>query len=249
MRIEILHETERYAADLSRPVNITIPCIPSITKAFQLTGARYEAFRSGDFVASVAEGSSCNVDEITLIPHGNGTHTECIGHITSLPQHINDRTGHFNNLGVLITARIETLENGDSVLSLKEQILHGIPNGFSCAIIRTPELAELPDYHDFSGTNPPYFLPVTLEKLRKAGIKHLVTDLPSVDREQDGGKMAAHKAFWEDGPDDNECTITELVKIPLEIKDGLYFVQMATAPLFSDASPSTVLLYTLEKIS
>ena len=43
------------------------------------------------------------------------------------------------------------------------------------------------------------------------GIKHLLIDLPSVDREIDGGRMMSHRAFW-NYPDNprHESTITEL---------------------------------------
>ena len=33
--------------------------------------------------ASVRDGGSCNADQITLIPHCHGTHTECVGHISN----------------------------------------------------------------------------------------------------------------------------------------------------------------------
>jgi kynurenine formamidase len=32
--------------------------------------------------------------------------------------------------------------------------------------------------------------------LHESGIKHLLIDLPSVDKEKDEGKLLAHKAFW-----------------------------------------------------
>ena len=34
------------------------------------------------FTGSVAEGGSVNFRNIAFNPHGNGTHTECLGHIT-----------------------------------------------------------------------------------------------------------------------------------------------------------------------
>src|SRR6516165_4352305 len=37
----------------------------------------------GGFRGSVEDGGSCNCEVITLIPHCNGTHTECAGHLTS----------------------------------------------------------------------------------------------------------------------------------------------------------------------
>ena len=36
----------------------------------------------GDFTGAVTRGASCNCEVITLTPHCNGTHTECVGHLT-----------------------------------------------------------------------------------------------------------------------------------------------------------------------
>ena len=50
---------------------------------------------------------------------------------------------------------------------------------------------------------------------------HLLLDLPSVDREEDDGVLAAHHAFW-DFPrtTDLQRTITELLFVPDEVRDG-----------------------------
>jgi hypothetical protein len=47
------------------------------------------------------------------------------------------------------------------------------------------------------------------------GIKQLLIDLPSMDREDDGGKLLAHRAFWNypSAPRINS-TITELIYVP-----------------------------------
>ena len=52
-----------------------------------------------------------------------------------------------------------------------------------------------------------------------------LVDLPSVDREVDGGRLEAHHAFW--GLPDNprhHCTITELVYVPSNAPDGMYLL-------------------------
>lgn len=42
--------------------------------------------------------------------------------------------------------------------------------------------------------------------------KHLLLDLPSVDREQDGGKLLAHNAFWNTSKNVRYgCTISEMI--------------------------------------
>ena len=48
----------------------------------------------------------------------------------------------------------------------------------------------------YSNTNPPYLLDAAANYLKEKGIKHLLIDLPSVDKEKDNGKLLAHNAFW-----------------------------------------------------
>jgi hypothetical protein len=75
-------------------------------------------------------------------------------------------------------------------------------------------------------------------------------DLPSVDREEDEGKLLAHKAFWnvKDVNTLNEdarknCTITEMIFVENEIQDGSYLLNLQIASFENDASPSKPLLY------
>ena len=67
--------------------------------------------------------------------------------------------------------------------------------------------------------------PISLEEaavyIRERGIKHLLIDQPSVDREHDEGKLLAHKAFWNYSVQERlDATITELIYAPDSIPDG-----------------------------
>ena len=79
--------------------------------------------------------------------------------------------------------------------------------------------------------------------------EHLLIDLPSVDREEDGGKLLAHKAFWQ-YPDNvrKNCTISELIFAENGIKDGIYLLNIQIASFEIDVSPSKPVLYELKKI-
>ena len=77
--------------------------------------------------------------------------------------------------------------------------------------------------------------------------------MPSVDREEDEGKLVAHKAFWnvinttklnEDARLD--CTITELIYVDDLVLDGTYLLNLQIASFENDASPSKPVLYRLE---
>ena len=74
----------------------------------------------------------------------------------------------------------------------------------------------------------------------------LLLDLPSVDREEDGGVLAAHHAFW-DFPNtiDRERTISELLHVPAEVRDGDHLLELQVVHFMNDASPSRPLLYAL----
>jgi hypothetical protein len=76
------------------------------------------------------------------------------------------------------------------------------------------------------------------------GIDHLLLDLPSVDREVDGGALAAHRAFWNYPENPRmKATITELIYVPSKVQDGQYFLNLQVAPIENDASPSRPVLY------
>ena len=80
--------------------------------------------------------------------------------------------------------------------------------------------------------------------LREMGVKHLLIDLPSVDKEKDNGKLLAHKAFWNFPENPRfEATITELVFVPNDVQDGSYLLNLMIAPFHNDATPSKPVLY------
>ncbi|HQZ42852.1 MAG TPA: cyclase family protein, partial [Flavobacteriales bacterium] len=82
--------------------------------------------------------------------------------------------------------------------------------------------------------------------LRSIGVKHLLLDLPSVDREEDGGKLEAHHAFWgHPHTRDQESTITELINVPTDIRDGNYLLEIQLANFVNDAAPSRPVLYAI----
>jgi hypothetical protein len=51
--------------------------------AYGVERARSIPCAAGDLVGDTRQGGSCNFEQYTFIPHCNGTHTECVGHITN----------------------------------------------------------------------------------------------------------------------------------------------------------------------
>jgi hypothetical protein len=107
----------------------------------------------------------------------------------------------------------------------------------------------------YGGTQvPPYFTVEAMRFIVECGFKHLLVDLPSVDRLYDRAKLANHRIFWNvehgkfDVSSDSRLnsTITELIYVPNEVEDGEYVLNLQIAPFESDASPSRPLLFKLK---
>jgi arylformamidase len=113
-------------------------------------------------------------------------------------------------------------------------------------ILRTLPNDTAKQKRHYSGTNPTYLEPALAQYLAEHQIHHLLLDLPSVDREEDGGALLAHHAFWQyPHATRREATITELIFVPDEVTDGLYLLNLQVTSLVLDASPSKPVLYRL----
>src|ERR1043165_4565437 len=74
----------RYAVNLDRARDISIPLRfegPQLC-LFGSPPASKVPYAADGFVGDVRQGGSCNCDVYTLAAHLNGTHTECVGHIS-----------------------------------------------------------------------------------------------------------------------------------------------------------------------
>jgi len=231
--------------DFSKPMDISIPLRAGAenVNAFYMPPVKIQPFRAGEFVGDVNQGGSCNVMDIFFNPHGNGTHTECVGHISKERYTINQCLQTFFFFAKLISVK-PVREDGD-LLIRREQLENALPEEKPEAlIIRTiPNGTEKLNFQ-YSGTNPAYLHAEAALFLRESGIKHLLLDLPSVDREDDGGKLMAHHAFWNyPSATRLDATITELIFVPDEIPDGNYFLNIQIASFENDASPGKPVLY------
>jgi kynurenine formamidase len=98
-------------------------------------------------------------------------------------------------------------------------------------IIRTKPNTAAKKSKKYSNTNWPYLDHKAATYLRDLGVKHVLIDLPSVDKEKDNGALLAHKAFWNipEAPR-TDATITEFIYVPDTIKDGAYVLNLQLAP-------------------
>lgn len=233
--------------DLSKPIDISIPLSASKqnVNAWYLDEPKIEPVTIDDWVGSVAEGASVNFNSIWFNPHAHGTHTECAGHITKKVYSINKQLKQFFFLAEVITVPPQLID-GDFVIS-KKQLQYAIGNKKREAIvIRTIPNTKEKLSKQYSHSNPPFLLEEAATYLKEKDIKHLLIDLPSVDKESDEGKLLAHNAFWNtSGKLRLDTTITEFIFVPNKVDDGMYMLNLQIAPFENDASPSKPILYKL----
>jgi kynurenine formamidase len=239
-----------YEVDYGKPMDVSIPLIPNNIgpNCFYAPPPEASPVQSGDFTGSVEAGSPVNFYNLKVNPHGNGTHTESYGHIDQSQYPIRKSLSNFVFPAYLVSVFPEKLDNGDRVITED-----GIKNALEgvdlppALIIRTLPNSEVKLAFNYSGTNPPYLSGEAISYIVERGIQHLLVDLPSVDKEEDGGKLAAHKSFWKyPASIRTEATISELLYIADEIKDGLYLLHLYVLNLDLDASPSRPVLYKLD---
>jgi len=247
MQTTIEHQNKAYQIRLDQAIDISIPLQEGLqtVNAFYAPALQIEPVRAGDFVGDVRQGGVVNFKNVKFNPHGNGTHTECVGHISPNGETINQALKQFFFLAELISVYPQKTENGDRVI-LKEQIVAAlagkkIPKALG---IRTLPNDDFKLRTHYSGANPTYLHHEATQFIVESGIDHLLIDLPSVDREEDEGKLLSHKAFWQ-YPDKirHHATITEMIYVPNHIKDGTYFLNLQITSLELDASPSKPVLY------
>jgi arylformamidase len=216
-------------------------------RAWYVDPPRMETVRANGFVGSVHEGGNVNFRDVFFNPHGHGTHTECCGHITQEIYAVNDVLKEFFYRATLITVDPVQLDNGDFVVQAA-QIAPFLSKDFSEALlIRTLPNGQDKKSMNYSGTNPCYLNSEIVDLLNEFEVKHLLVDQPSVDREEDGGVLAFHHAFWNVPEKPNlERTITELIYVPNDVADGRYILEIQMAAFHNDASPSRPVLYMIQ---
>tara|TARA_Y100000589_G_scaffold278956_1_gene274679 strand:- start:5100 stop:5897 length:798 start_codon:yes stop_codon:yes gene_type:complete len=235
--------------DLTSPIDISISIkdsrVEKSASAWYVNGPRFEPVRGEGFVGKVSEGGPVNFTDVYFNPHGHGTHTECLGHITFEAESV-DRQLRREPLAPLLPCLVHTVEpvevGGDRVV-LKEHLpdLSELPTAL---VLRTIPNSDKKKSQTWDNTNPPYLDPEFTLELVSRGVVHLLIDLPSIDKEVDGGALLSHRVFFgvPDSPRYN-ATITEFIYLPDIHKDGFYALNLQVAAIDLDASPSRPILF------
>jgi arylformamidase len=269
MKISVEINNKNYRINTNEPFNISIPLNfnGEQPNAYGAEKAVSTPCKAGELVGDTRLGGSCNFEQYKFIPHCNGTHTEAIGHITHerisvheslkdafipatlisvMPENTNQTSENYsidleeNDLLITRNAIEKALENAD------ENFLDGL-------IVRTLPNDESKLTREYLNEVPPFFSIEAMLFLREKNVRHLLCDLPSIDRIFDEGKLLNHRIFWniEQGKfETNEAslisnTITELIFVPEKVADDKYLLNLQIAPFSTDASPSRAVLFSI----
>jgi arylformamidase len=237
-------------------------------RCFSAPTAVSKALQTADFTGRVDRGGSCNCSVLTFTPHANGTHTECVGHLTAQPLDVYKVIPQRLLIATLLTVEPELA--GDSKESsvpapLDTDLLitrAAIEKAWPAPAVarlsgRSAVIRSLPNARDKfvedDGASAPYLSREAASFLVTRGIEHLVLDVPSADRTSNSFEMTAHRIFF-GLPDGNtslgdaqrrDCTITELAFVADTVADGWYFLSLQIPAITGDAIPSRPVLYPL----
>lgn len=249
MKATIEYNSRKIEVNISNPIDISIPIDTSKKNinAWYIDDPKIFPEDLEGEIVKVSEGAVVNFNNIHFNPHSHITHTECVGHITEEVHSVNKNLKYFIFLAEVVTVVPEN--NGKDFFISEKQLKTALKNKKRDAIV----IRTLPNLEDkksmrYSNTNPPYLLEEAAIFLREKGIKHLLIDLPSVDKEKDDGKLLAHNAFWNtSGQLRMNATITEFIYVPNDVEDGEYLLNLMIAPFENDATPSKPVLYKILK--
>ena len=84
MKAFIEIEDRKIEVDFAGGQDISIPLLfnGSQPNTYNVERAASQPYNDDQFIGDTRKGGPCNFETYTLTPHCNGTHTECVGHIT-----------------------------------------------------------------------------------------------------------------------------------------------------------------------
>ena len=266
MKAKISLNNIDFEIDFSKGNDISIPLSfnGAQPNTYGVDKATSKPYQDGSFIGDTRKGGPCNFEAYSFTPHCNGTHTECIGHITD------ERITILSSLDeemipstlVSITPKNTTENyipklNTEDLVITKEDLelqLKGVNLEFlKGLIIRTLPNSESKKSRDYMKEAPAFFSIDAMKFLVSLGVQHLLVDTPSVDRLFDDGHLSAHNIFWETkgkefNPNTQNKTITEMIFVPSSVEDGAYLLNLQIPAFVSDAAPSRPILFKINDL-
>jgi len=241
--------------DLGQPIDLSIPIDfrDTALRHFDAPAATATPFATGGFTGSVASGASCNCRTITLTPHCNGTHTECVAHLTLEP---------LDAWRIVPSAPVPALVSSVAPVPVGEDLVvtrAALESAWAAGMKAPLPIALIlrtvvRDAHSARVPLPPWVAADAVEFIVGQGIMHLVIDQPSLDRTHDAGRLAAHRVFFGLPAGSRRlaeaarprATVTEYASIPDALPDGPCALALQVPAIAGDAVPSRPLAYRFE---
>lgn len=232
--------------NLDEPVSIAIPLrFGGIQpNAYGVEEACVQTYKTEKIIGDTRLGGSCNFSQVKLIPQCNGTHTECVGHITHERIHVHECLKDALMLAFLISVEpmsaAETtdsyavpLEKGDKIITrdkikialeklekLFDQINENtkFPTALIIRTLPNDEGKLTQKYVD--STSAPFLSTEAMNLIVQRNFNHILVDTPSLDRLYDEGKLSNHRVFWQVERD--SCEITKDTRLNHTITELIY---------------------------
>ena len=183
----VFGDTE-YSIDLDKPLDLSIPMQSGDQNpnAWYVGSPEFKPVQLDDWEGSVASGAAVNFTKMEIIPHAQGTHTECLGHITAQQNNVNSAFHRYFFKAKLISVKPEK-RGGDEVIDDHhfQNLIKDLE--IEALIVRTLPNSEEKKTRKYAHTNWPYLTKNAAKWLCRKGIQHLLIDTPSVDKEKDEG--------------------------------------------------------------
>ena len=260
----------RLKVDFSQGRSIAIPLQPGGPQPsfFAPAKARARPLKSGDYIGSVAEGGSCNAEVLEFAPHCHGTHTECVAHLTrergSVLELIDRAPCLARLVSLTATDAGETderyaaaAESGQPLLT-RADLQALLAAGFTAPTVQALIVRTRPNGPDklqrdyAQAPRYPVFSDAAMQWLAGQELKHLLVDTPSLDAAHDGGRLANHRCWWGlSGSTPEQAgrrSLTEMIYMPDDIADGLYWLHLGLQPLAADAAASEPVIYAAQAV-
>ena len=263
MKCFVEFASKKYNIDFSKGLDISISLNfngnqPNTYNVDKATSVEY---RDGQFIGDTRKGGPCNFETYTFTPHCNGTHTECIGHITKERVSIREclKEEIIPTTVISVTPKkctesyIPNINEDDLIISkqdLQEQLKKVETCFLKALVVRTLPNNEDKKTRDYMMKKPAFFSVEAMSYIVSLGVVQLLVDTPSVDRLFDEGHLIAHNIFWETKAKEfnfksKNKTITEMIFVEDSIEDGKYLLNLQVPAFVSDAAPSRPILYKL----
>ena len=263
MKIKLTIDNRIYSADLADAKSIAITLLPNGNQPshFGAPECTSRTLEGDGFVGDTKRGGSCNVNQLTIIPHCNGTHTESIAHIVDDLFRFILRLNKALFPSALVTIKpvqahgvtdtyVPSFDSSNHVITrdqLQESLKDYSNEQLQGLVIRTKPNDELKKSKNYDLDNYPVYLTNdAMSYIVERGVRHLLVDFPSVDKMYDEGKLSNHRIYWSvelgstqlNANSDIRKTISEMVYVDEVIDDGFYLCNLQIPHIQTDAVPS-----------